>query len=83
MNLRVAEDSLIILEVSAQGLLVFVKMTMVSSTQIRAIETKTCSNLLDCAGCLGLYSCNVALGKCQLKGLSRKSGGFYQSLKDA
>ncbi|KAK7129921.1 hypothetical protein R3I93_019535 [Phoxinus phoxinus] len=48
-----------------------------------AIETKTCSNLLDCAGCLGLYSCNVALGKCQLKGLSRKSGGFYQSLKDA
>lgn len=38
------------------------------------IQTRSCSSSSHCTGCLGLYTCNLILGKCQLKGLSRQTG---------
>ncbi|XP_065438028.1 uncharacterized protein LOC101947688 isoform X4 [Chrysemys picta bellii] len=45
------------------------------------IQSKTCQKPSDCDGCLGLYTCKLPRGKCGLKAVSRKTGGFYQSVQ--
>ncbi|KAJ7987971.1 hypothetical protein DPEC_G00318790 [Dallia pectoralis] len=50
----------------------------------RGIQSKSCSSHGHCAGCLGLYTCHVDLGKCQMKGLSQKTESkFFQTLNEA
>ncbi|KAG7454454.1 hypothetical protein MATL_G00259870 [Megalops atlanticus] len=48
----------------------------------RGIQTRSCTAYTDCAGCLGLYTCDASRGTCNLKGLSRQTDGFFQSLQD-
>ncbi|KAJ1166622.1 hypothetical protein NDU88_007021 [Pleurodeles waltl] len=45
------------------------------------IQSRVCQKPSDCDGCLGLYTCKLAVGKCDFKSLSRKTGTFYQSLQ--
>ncbi|GCC19210.1 hypothetical protein chiPu_0021000 [Chiloscyllium punctatum] len=44
------------------------------------IETRSCTRISECRGCLGLYTCNIALAKCELKGVSKKTDGFIQNV---
>ncbi|KAA8580413.1 hypothetical protein FQN60_005948 [Etheostoma spectabile] len=46
------------------------------------VQTRSCSASSDCTGCLGLYTCNLLLGMCQLKGLSQQTDKFLQTLRD-
>ncbi|KAF1372671.1 hypothetical protein PFLUV_G00268320 [Perca fluviatilis] len=46
------------------------------------VQTRSCSASSDCSGCLGLYTCNLLLGTCQLKGLSQQTDKFLQTLRD-
>ncbi|XP_073178605.1 uncharacterized protein [Lepidochelys kempii] len=46
------------------------------------IQAKTCQKPSDCDGCLGLYTCKLPQGKCGLKAVSRKTGGFYQCIQN-
>ncbi|CAM5080188.1 unnamed protein product [Natator depressus] len=46
------------------------------------IQSKTCQKPSDCDGCLGLYTCKLPQGKCGLKAVSRKTGGFYQCIQN-
>ncbi|XP_053110758.1 uncharacterized protein LOC128326903 isoform X2 [Hemicordylus capensis] len=38
------------------------------------IQSKACKKPSDCDGCLGLYTCKLPRGKCDLKAVSRKTG---------
>uniref|UniRef100_UPI00398ED3BA uncharacterized protein isoform X2 n=1 Tax=Pristiophorus japonicus TaxID=55135 RepID=UPI00398ED3BA len=42
------------------------------------IESRSCNRVSECRGCLGLYTCNIPLAKCELKGVSKKTDGFIQ-----
>ncbi|KAK5849134.1 hypothetical protein PBY51_008798 [Eleginops maclovinus] len=46
------------------------------------IQARSCSGFSECSGCLGLYTCNLTLGGCQLKGLSQQTEKFLQTLRD-
>ncbi|XP_077195962.1 uncharacterized protein LOC143838488 [Paroedura picta] len=46
------------------------------------IQSKTCKRPSDCDGCLGLYTCKLPRGKCDLKAVSRKTGGFSRSIRN-
>ncbi|XP_010861970.2 uncharacterized protein LOC105005609 isoform X4 [Esox lucius] len=48
------------------------------------IQGRSCSRRGQCAGCLGLFTCHVELGKCQMKGLSQRTESkFFQTLNEA
>ncbi|KAJ4924539.1 hypothetical protein JOQ06_003494 [Pogonophryne albipinna] len=47
------------------------------------IQARSCSCFSECSGCLGLYTCNLTLGRCQLKGLSQQTEKFLQTLRDS
>ncbi|KAK6292303.1 hypothetical protein J4Q44_G00368870 [Coregonus suidteri] len=47
------------------------------------IQARSCSAHDHCAGCLGLYTCDVGLGTCHLKGISQRTESkFFQTLRD-
>ncbi|KAJ8245591.1 hypothetical protein GJAV_G00272390 [Gymnothorax javanicus] len=46
------------------------------------IESRGCAAGSDCSGCLGLYTCDISISTCKLKGLSRSTDAFFQSLQD-
>ncbi|KAG9339950.1 hypothetical protein JZ751_022265 [Albula glossodonta] len=45
------------------------------------IQSRSCRTSADCTGCLGLYTCNISIATCKLKGVSRITDGFFLSLK--
>ncbi|XP_074438496.1 uncharacterized protein LOC141741553 [Larus michahellis] len=45
------------------------------------IHSRPCQKPSDCGGCLGLYTCKLPAGTCDLKAVSRQRGGFLQSLQ--
>ncbi|KAJ8411372.1 hypothetical protein AAFF_G00173780 [Aldrovandia affinis] len=46
------------------------------------IQSRSCRVSSDCIGCLGLYTCDVSVRTCKLKGLSQRTDAFFQSLQD-
>ncbi|CAH2276554.1 Hypothetical predicted protein [Pelobates cultripes] len=40
----------------------------------RAVTARSCQEPSDCAGCFGLFTCQMPQGKCHLKGVSRRTG---------
>ncbi|XP_061494778.1 uncharacterized protein LOC133390351 [Rhineura floridana] len=46
------------------------------------IQFKACKKPSDCDGCLGLYTCKLPRGKCDLKAVSHETGGFFQSIQN-
>ncbi|KAJ7329106.1 hypothetical protein JRQ81_015280 [Phrynocephalus forsythii] len=47
------------------------------------IQLKTCRKPSDCDGCLGLYTCKLPRGKCDLKAVSRQTGSFFRSIQNS
>ncbi|XP_071407238.1 uncharacterized protein [Pithys albifrons albifrons] len=45
------------------------------------IQSRPCQKPSDCGGCLGLYTCKLPPGTCNLKAVSRQRGGFLQSIQ--
>ncbi|KAM6420081.1 uncharacterized protein J5M81_016966 [Pluvialis apricaria] len=45
------------------------------------IQSRPCQKPSDCGGCLGLYTCKLPAGTCDLKAVSRQRGGFLQSVQ--
>ncbi|CAM9964656.1 unnamed protein product [Bubo scandiacus] len=45
------------------------------------IQSRRCQKPSDCGGCLGLYTCKLPAGTCDLKAVSRQRGGFLQSIQ--
>ncbi|XP_034983976.1 uncharacterized protein LOC118091280 [Zootoca vivipara] len=46
------------------------------------IQSKACRKPSDCDGCLGLYTCKLPRGKCDLKAVSHETGGFFQNIQN-
>ncbi|XP_070612428.1 uncharacterized protein [Erythrolamprus reginae] len=46
------------------------------------IQLKACRKPSDCDGCLGLYTCKLPKGRCDLKAVSRQTGGFLRSIQE-
>ncbi|XP_053799468.1 uncharacterized protein LOC128788449 [Vidua chalybeata] len=46
-----------------------------------SIQSRPCQKPSDCGGCLGLYTCKLPAGTCNLKSVSRQRGGFLQSIQ--
>ncbi|XP_064313282.1 uncharacterized protein LOC135314332 [Phalacrocorax carbo] len=46
-----------------------------------SIQSRPCQKPSDCGGCLGLYTCKLPAGTCDLKAVSRQRGGFLQSVQ--
>ncbi|KAM6293059.1 uncharacterized protein LJ264_016447 [Porphyrio hochstetteri] len=47
------------------------------------IQSRPCQKPSDCGGCLGLYTCKLPAGTCNLKAVSWQRGGFLQSIRSA
>ncbi|GAB0176968.1 hypothetical protein GRJ2_000162000 [Grus japonensis] len=45
------------------------------------IQSRPCQKPSDCGGCLGLYTCKLPAGTCDLKAVSRQRGGFLQVIQ--